>query len=246
MKNPMSLIYKINRSPRRRHIALKVSGGELYVLAPADASNDTIAAVVQAKAAWARKHLESQQAQLRHLPLRQWQTGEQIRWLGQPLTLVIARGTRKRIERVGTKLQLTLAARSPLPTTAHQLVRGWYQAQAQQWLDDFFQHWQVAELTPRTWSVGDFSSKWGHCTRSGALRFSWKLWLAPSWVVRNVVIHELCHLQEFNHSAAFWQLVARYSADYQAAEQWLRQHGMTVLSNQYLDYCEVEESFTGK
>lgn len=244
-KKPMTLIYKINRSQRRRSIALKVTAGELYVLAPQHASTAAIAAVVEAKAAWVRKHLERQRVQLNRLAPREWQSGEQIRWLGMPLTIEVLRGTRKQVEQVGDRLRLTLTARSPAATTAYQLVRTWYQAQAQQWLDQFFKQWQVTQLMPIGWSVGDFSSKWGHCTRAGALRFSWKLWLAPAWVVHNVVIHELCHLREFNHSPAFWQLVARYSPNYREAEQWLRQHGMTVLNNKFLDYCEAAE-LTGK
>src|SRR5690606_20326848 len=141
-KKPMTLIYKINRSQRRRSIALKVTAGGLYVLAAQHASTAAVAAVVEANAAWVREHLEGRRVQLNRLTPREWQSGEQIRWLGMPLTIEVLRGTRTQVEQVGDRLRLILTARSPAATTAYQLVRTWYQAQAQQWLDQFFKQWQ--------------------------------------------------------------------------------------------------------
>lgn len=233
----MTLIYQINRSKKRRNLAIKVAQGELEVQAPAHMSTATIDAFVQQKRAWIEKHLSRQQSLLSALPQRQWQTGEQLRWLGQPLRLRVATASRKTIERYGAELFVTKTSRSQPEREPRLTIIGWYKQQAQLWLDEFFSQWpSESGLVPQAWAVGDFISKWGHCSRKGELKFTWKLWLAPEWVVRNVVIHELCHLREFNHSKAFWQLVAKHSPDYQAAEAWLRKHGVTVLNAAYLDY----------
>jgi hypothetical protein len=74
-------------------------------------------------------------------------------------------------------------------------------------------------------SVRDQRTRWGSCSRNGRLSFSWRLVLAPSPVLTYVVQHELCHLREFNHSQAFWQLVESIRPDWRDPARWLREHG---------------------
>ncbi|WP_051206925.1 M48 family metallopeptidase [Pseudidiomarina sediminum] len=244
-KKAMSAIYPIQRSKRRRTVAIKISQGEVIVQAPLHLSETRIRSFVQRKQAWIDKHLQQQQQHLAKLSPRYWQAGERLRWLGEPLTLEVQQASRKSCKREGQQLLATRTPRANPEREPRGVIIAWYKQQAQAWLDAFFAQWCRREtLQPQGWQVKSFSSKWGHCTRKGELSFSWKLWLAPEWVVRNVVIHELCHLQEFNHSAAFWALVAQHSSDYQAAEKWLRQHGMTVLNETYLDYHEDDLTAT--
>ncbi|MDX1705353.1 SprT family zinc-dependent metalloprotease [Pseudidiomarina sp.] len=236
----MTLTYQVKRSRRRRSLAIKVARGEVMVQAPWRMPEAQIREFVELKRDWISRHLERQQHQLQALPERNWQSGEQIRWLGTPLTLVIHESTRKGCKRLGNELHVTITARSNPATEPQATIVRWYKDCAQLWLNEFFAVWPRAnELNPVAWSVGSFTGKWGHCTRNAELKFSWKLWLAPEWVVRDVVIHELCHLREFNHSRRFWALVEQHSPDYQRAEAWLRQHGMTVLNPQFLDYVET-------
>ncbi len=233
--------YTIKRS-KRRTLAIKISAGEVMVHAPLRMPERTIAAFVHTKRAWITAHVERQRQQLQALPPRRWRSGERVRWLGQPLTLQVLPAKRNQLSFQHELLQIAVSTRSNPVQKVPQMVQQWYQQQAQQWLDDFFARWPSAHpLQPKAWSVGSFRSKWGHCTRKGELRFSWKLWLAPEWVVTDVVLHELCHLQEFNHSPRFWQLVARYAPDHQRSDQWLRQHGMTVLNDAFLDYADFLE-----
>lgn len=74
-------------------------------------------------------------------------------------------------------------------------------------------------------SVRDQRTRWGSCSHSGRLSFSWRLVLAPAPVLSYVVLHELCHLREFNHSPAFWRLVDGIRPDWREASGWLREHG---------------------
>jgi hypothetical protein len=74
-------------------------------------------------------------------------------------------------------------------------------------------------------SVRDQRTRWGSCSHSGRLSFSWRLVLAPSPVLTYVVLHELCHLREFNHSKSYWRLVESVRPDWRDAAGWLREHG---------------------
>ena len=68
------------------------------------------------------------------------------------------------------------------------------------------------------------SSRWGSCSKSGVIRLSSRLMLAPNEVMDYVIIHELAHLIEFNHSANFWKLVANAMPDYKEMENWLKEN----------------------
>jgi len=79
----------------------------------------------------------------------------------------------------------------------------------------------VAAVTLR-----DTRSRWGSCSGAGRLAFSWRLILAPEFVLDYVVAHEVAHLREMNHGVRFWRLCATLTdADPKAARAWLRRHG---------------------
>jgi predicted metal-dependent hydrolase len=73
--------------------------------------------------------------------------------------------------------------------------------------------------------VRDQSSRWGSCSNTGVLSFSWRLILAPSFVLDYLAAHEVCHLVELNHSLRFWRLVKRLYPDVERAKVWLDVHG---------------------
>jgi predicted metal-dependent hydrolase len=74
-------------------------------------------------------------------------------------------------------------------------------------------------------SVRDQSSRWGSCSNTGVLSFSWRLVLAPSLVLEYLAAHEVAHLVELNHSPRFWRLVRRVYPDFERAKVWLDVHG---------------------
>lgn len=74
-------------------------------------------------------------------------------------------------------------------------------------------------------SVKDTRSRWGSCSSAGDLAFSWRLVLAPEWVLTYVVAHEVAHLVEMNHSPAFWAVVETLVGDSHAPRKWLKSFG---------------------
>ena len=80
-------------------------------------------------------------------------------------------------------------------------------------------------VTVRRVVVRDQSSRWGSCSTTGVLSFSWRLILAPGFVLEYLAAHEVAHLIEMNHSARFWRLVRRLCPDHQRAKVWLDVHG---------------------
>ena len=73
-------------------------------------------------------------------------------------------------------------------------------------------------------AIRDQKSRWGSCSQKGNLNFNWKLIMAPPQALDYVVIHELCHLHEFNHSPRFWALVEAQMPEYEVWKKWLKTH----------------------
>ena len=76
-----------------------------------------------------------------------------------------------------------------------------------------------------TVTVREQKTRWGSCSAKGNLNFNWKLVLMPPGVLDYVVVHELAHRREMNHSAAFWKVVATWMPDYKKYRKWLRDNG---------------------
>jgi predicted metal-dependent hydrolase len=74
-------------------------------------------------------------------------------------------------------------------------------------------------------SVRDQSSRWGSCSSTGLLSYSWRLIMAPPFVLDYVAVHEVTHLKEMNHSPRFWRLVGAHCEDAARAKAWLDAHG---------------------
>jgi len=78
--------------------------------------------------------------------------------------------------------------------------------------------------------VRDQKTRWGSCSTRGTLSFNWRLVLAPFDVLDYVVVHELCHLVEPNHSRRFWRLVEKRRPGYRTQSEWLDAYGPELLA----------------
>ena len=79
-------------------------------------------------------------------------------------------------------------------------------------------------------TIRNQKSLWGSCSAKGNLNFNCLLMLMPEAVIEYVVVHELCHRIEMNHSKAFWNLVERIFPEYRQPKQWLKEHGEEVMA----------------
>lgn len=79
-------------------------------------------------------------------------------------------------------------------------------------------------------TIKNLVSRWGSCSTKGNLNFNCLLMLTPDYVIDYIVVHELCHLREMNHSEKFWAEVEKIIPDYQRAELWLKQNGGNLIS----------------
>jgi predicted metal-dependent hydrolase len=78
---------------------------------------------------------------------------------------------------------------------------------------------------PAAVRIKDQKRLWGSCSAKGAINLNWRLIFAPPAVFEYVVVHELCHLREAHHQAAFWRLVEQILPEFEAQRLWLRANG---------------------
>jgi predicted metal-dependent hydrolase len=90
--------------------------------------------------------------------------------------------------------------------------------------------------------VRDQSSRWGSCSSTGVLSFSWRLILAPPFVLDYLAAHEVAHLVELNHSPRFWRMVQCLYSDIERAKVWLDVHG-TDLHRYGMPACRPADDF---
>ncbi|HEC90969.1 MAG TPA: M48 family peptidase [Alphaproteobacteria bacterium] len=108
-------------------------------------------------------------------------------------------------------------------------------------LIDWFRQQARAEITPRVdskaamlgrtgrpISIRDTRSRWGSYSVDGGFSFSWRLVIAPEFVLDYVVAHEVAHMKVMDHSGKFWAVVAELTDDVQGARDWLKDHGDAV------------------
>ncbi len=89
-------------------------------------------------------------------------------------------------------------------------------------------HTAAIGVAARRVTVRDTVSRWGSCSASGALSFSWRLIFAPAFVLDYLAAHEVAHLVHLNHSPKFWALTQKLSPDTDRAEAWLKTHGASL------------------
>lgn len=146
-------------------------------------------------------------------------------WLGEAKTLQLNSG-RTRIE--GGIVHLAVPAKTE--AIAHALKQVCQRA-ARFHFAERVEYWSAEmALLPQKWALSSARGRWGSCTSAGGLRLNWRLMQAPREVIDYVVIHELAHLAEMNHSPRFWAIVAAHCPDWKVHRSWLKLHGTQLMA----------------
>ena len=109
-------------------------------------------------------------------------------------------------------------------------IEQWYIAQAKEIITREVKRYAKEMNTTYTdLTFSDTKSQWGRCTHDNRLQFSWRLVMTPLLVLRYVVVHELAHTFEKNHSYLFWSKVRSVNPSYKQQIKWLKENGNTLV-----------------
>ena len=212
---------EVVRHPRARRMRLSVdpASGRVRLTIPRRASE-------RAARRWADEHREWIAARQAELPVaRPFEPGAVIPVHGDALTLIHDSNAPRRVRRDGERLICGGEA-----AAFSGRIERWLRAEAARVLEvQTLASAQRAGVTIARVSVGDPRSRWGSCSSAGAIRYSWRLILAPADVLTATVAHEVAHRRHMNHGADFHRLEAMLlGSDPAAPRAWLRRHGASL------------------
>jgi predicted metal-dependent hydrolase len=217
--------YELKRSSRRRTLALQVSQHGVTVLAPLYLEKLQIDQFIFRKADWVQQHLTSQQQRPQH---GYSVHGEHLMLADQQLQLRVVTDAVSGVTLEGQTLWVQVSRRVKAENRAKHLlmlIESWYQQEAQQYFSARLEHWaDKMGLSYRQLQIKGWQTRWGSCHSDGTISLNWRLLLAPAWVSDYVVVHELAHLRQMDHSAAFWQLVEQFYPAWRDAKAYLKHH----------------------
>lgn len=222
----LTLEYTLMRTGRRDVLIRALPGGETRVYAPAQAQLKALDALVAARIPQlVSMHAQLERALLENRLRHPLSEGSRICIEGKGYALHLTAGHDTALSISGGDCLLTL----PHPEDAEAVRGALKQALSQRALArirERLNHYapQLGVTFGRV-TVRDQKSRWGSCSAKQNLNFNWKLIMAPSEVLDYVVVHELCHLREFNHSPRFWALVEHQMPEYVHWKKWLKSHG---------------------
>lgn len=212
---------EIVRHPRARRARLSIdpASGRAKLVLPKRAALKPLLAWAEEKAGW----LAEQRAKLPQA--RPFELGTIITVADEPLTIAWQEGRRRTLLREGDMLSCS----GPVDTVPRR-VEAWIKRVALEVLTrETTEFAAKAGVSVSRVTIGDPKGRWGSCASSGAIRYSWRLILAPGWVRRATVAHEVAHRVHMNHAPVFHALVADLlEADPMPARAWLRTHGAAL------------------
>ncbi len=211
----------------RRSIGLRIDDRGLTVNVPLRSSEKWLHSVLQDKARWVVEKLESWQAKKSVPP--QWLDGQEISFVGETLILRVVASLFATPPQLHGRQLFVHVTDSANQTVIEQAVTQWHQHEAEHLFKERVAHYApLMNVCPRTVKLSSATTQWGSCTARGAVRLNWQLIKMPQRLIDYVVVHELAHLVEMNHSAAFWGVVERVCPDYLKRRGELRKWGPTA------------------
>lgn len=216
--------YSVKRSRRRRgSFSISIDESGLRIGVPWRASARWIEDVLRRHERWILRKLAEWQE--RRAPVMQWEDGSVLMLLGEPITLVYS-GLASKPERHNERLLIPSSRR----LEAAAIVKAWLCEQALGCFGQRIAHYAPhMDVYPAELGLSNARTRWGSCHRNGKILVNWRLVQMPLPLVDYVVVHELAHLHEMNHSPRFWRAVANVLPNYAVRRKALRGEGHRYL-----------------
>ena len=230
-KELFGLRVEVLRSKRKTSV-IYIVGDELQIRVPNRVRDRKIVEILETKERWIRNKVIQLQNQ-RITNKREFISGESFSLFGRNLYLKVLEGGK-----VGTKLiddyLITTVRTSEIGDLRKSRIKTylekWYIHEAYQKLEEkVMRYSKIIRVSPREIKVRNYKTRWGSCDNKGRLTFNFHLIKAPHEIVDYVVIHELCHMIQPNHSKFFWNEVARFDPSFKNHKKWLKLNGADLM-----------------
>lgn len=222
----MTLSYTTKYSDKRKTLGLVVERDKsVVVLAPSGTSSETVERFVEKKKLWLFEKINHSPKFGVPKPQTPFISGKAILYLGRNYTLDTTDDPIDGLH-FASKFYISKNNLDQAPA----ILESWYKEKAKEKIPPKVERFaRNLGVTYNKILISDLKYRWGSCTLKGNLNFNWRLIKAPHFVINYVVIHELAHLIELNHSERFWNIVKVQMPNYMEAKEWLREFGEGVF-----------------
>ncbi len=224
-----TITYKLQRK-NRKTIGIKITNnGEVIVGAPLNLSQEKIDGIIKEKAHWIISKLEEVKA----LKSKEPSSLESLKFLGQEYKLKIYESAGPTLKVIFNKSEFQVFIPKTLKNNREEYTREaldkWYRMQAKNILEKRTVYYaDKLKVEPKRIVIKDQKTRWGSCSSKGNINYNYRIIMAPINIIDYLVVHELCHLIELNHSDRFWALVAGILPDYKESLTWLKHYGNSL------------------
>lgn len=220
-----SVTYEVRRSDEATEPRIDVDIRGVTVVLPQESSTDP-EALLGENAAWVVEKKRKYDSYREQVPERRFEAGAMFPYLGKLHEVVVERRSTSDVVE-GT---FRLAEHHVEQTSVKRALEMLYRRKARERFEARADHY-AAEMGVEyeQIEIRNQRTKWGSCSTTGTLGLNWRLMMAPPNVVDYIIIHELAHLRESNHTDAFWSLVAEHDPDYQEHAEWLEEHSTRLI-----------------
>jgi predicted metal-dependent hydrolase len=222
----MELTYDLVRSKKRKKtISLHVKkDGSIVIQAPFSMPGRDINRFFKGKTDWLFRKIEEREKRPNPHMARSFASGETFLLLGVPCPLMIQDKPDGNGHLTFSRGQFVMETEQACK--GRELFTTWYKNKAKALMEERIRHYSgMIGLYPDRLRISNARFRWGSCSRDNSLSFSWRLAMAPSLIIDYVVVHELAHIKEKNHSRSFWALVETMMPDYRKHRHWLKENG---------------------
>tara|TARA_Y100001978_G_C23569983_1_gene373627 strand:+ start:135 stop:863 length:729 start_codon:yes stop_codon:yes gene_type:complete len=226
----LDLEVQIERTNRKRTISLQVKDNKLIVKAPRTASRQSLDDLIQRKQSWIKKRAILN-VEERKLINRKFIDNEKFYFKGNEYRLSLILGGKEEVKISEGFLIVTCKDdRAMGSKEVKTFIEDWYVRESTKILNTrTYEFAKKMKVEPSAITVKNYASKWGSCTASNKISYNWRIIMAPDCIVDYLIIHELCHIIEHNHSKNFWYQVGKYCEDFKKKRKWLRENGHKLV-----------------
>jgi predicted metal-dependent hydrolase len=217
----MAIAFTVKYTKRKSISIIVERDRSVIVRAPIGTSEDYIQQVVQQKERLIQKKIDHNQKYPFEKATKDFVSGESLLYLGQSYQLLVDESTQE-----GVIFENSFLIRKCSSPEANASLKQWYLDAAKKIIVPMAK--AIAArigVAYNSINILDLKYRWGSCTPKDNIHLNWRLIKAPVTVIEYVIVHELTHLLEANHTVAFWNRVTAQFPDYGKAKLWLRENG---------------------
>jgi predicted metal-dependent hydrolase len=222
-----TVAYEVTHSPNASEPRIDVDIHGVTVVIPESEAVQP-AELLKENAAWVIEKKREYDAYRAQVPERNHEEGALWPYLGEEYEVVVERRPTSTVEESTNTLRLAkhhveeTSVKRALETLYRRKGREKFKERADTYAAAMGVEYDQIEIRNQR-------TKWGSCSTSGTLGLNWRLMMAPVEILNYIVVHEVAHLRESNHTGAFWSLVAEHDPDYEAHAEWLETNSTQLI-----------------